>query len=862
MHETGHVLLCTLGVITGLAVLPAPSEAQGWVHPAGLLDVATLEDMRRKAESLDWARAVVDKLDAGVQPWLSQPLERLEELMPKEKTQVYWLMTCPECRGRLRFDPFNNEEATCRQCGKTFALDQPSPATAPTSHYAGTLYEGWACSYLQTLSRTAQQLALLHALGADRSYAERGAAFVKLFAKHIKPLPVLGGGTQHVIWTYNMEGDCSILLGLAGAYEMLRGVDGLFSAQEHREIQLGLFKHWADSVFRVEVDSSPNHNGMYAYLSAAALVGCVIEDTDYVDWAFGRRDYAPDKRPNHRSLGWLTENNYRPDGAFWGLCSAYHLYALGPNCRVLVLGHRLSKQMPDLFPPEIYDELDEQNPRSRIMRRAVNWFMSQTFPDLTMAPFGDMGGRVSLETYPLTAEIGYRYLGLDEVGQYRALREGSRGLTALTYGADTITQKPCILQSAYLSSGYAALKRKANDNRLYAGLNALQPGSGHAHGDRLNLLVYSHDRMLTGEKRTHYTDPDQRVYSGASYAHNTVTVDETSQPHGNFLKGDAIPHINTFVDLPAAQVAEAHGDNVYQQTEVYRRLICQFDEYVLDIFRVQGGNVHDWFYHGVGQEPVLSIPMERKTGFEPSLYVMRGDPAYQTGMAQDTFTATWRIPPEPDSVYPGRRREVFSRVTLAGSPGQTASVLSTFSDPGKHSLMVRHRGTDAPFVAVHEASFDKPTMTDLRPLSGTMAAAVQITHADGASRLAIYGSGLTDTGLRLRGRCGVIELDAQGKLRSLLMIRARELRYGDLRLRADREVSLSLTCDASGAQLVSCPPVGYETLEGEPVYATGQDTTVRLEIPDAFSPTGESVRRRALVPGQTDDGPVVVDVAW
>jgi hypothetical protein len=121
--------------------------------------------MKRKAESLDWAGRVVQSLDAGAQPWLVQPLERIEELMPKQKTQVYWLMTCPECRGRLRFDPFNDEDGPCRECRKTFNLGLPSPVTPATSSYAGTLYDGWACSYLQTMARTAQQLALLHALG-------------------------------------------------------------------------------------------------------------------------------------------------------------------------------------------------------------------------------------------------------------------------------------------------------------------------------------------------------------------------------------------------------------------------------------------------------------------------------------------------------------------------------------------------------------------------------------------------------------------------------------------------------------------------------------------------------------------------
>ena len=176
MHQTGHFrTLIVVGAAVVFAAFAGAAGGQEWVHPAGLLDVATIEEMKRKSESLDWAREVVDGLDAGVQPWLAQPIERLEELMPKRKMGVYWLMICPECRGGLPFEPFDDAEATCPRCQKTVTLDRPSTATAPTAHYAGTLYEGWGCSYLQGMAVAAEQLALLHALGADRSHAERAA---------------------------------------------------------------------------------------------------------------------------------------------------------------------------------------------------------------------------------------------------------------------------------------------------------------------------------------------------------------------------------------------------------------------------------------------------------------------------------------------------------------------------------------------------------------------------------------------------------------------------------------------------------------------------------------------------------------
>lgn len=837
------------------------SKGQGWIHPAGFLDVITIEEIKHKAASLEWAQKVVADIDTGVRPWLNHPLERLEALLPKSKMQVYWLMICPVCRERLPFDPFNDLDVTCQPCNKTFSLDQRSPATY--SAYAGTLYEGWGCSYLMAVADRAEDMALLHALGADRSYAERSADILKMFAKHIRSLPIRERGTRRVIWTYDMEGDCKLVLSLSAAYEMLRNVAGLFSPEEHSQIQHGLFKHWADAVFRIEEDSSPNHNGMFNYLSAVAMVGCAIEDLDYVDWAFGRRAYSPEKRPNHRSMGWLTDHNYRPDGGFWGLCSAYHLYTLGPNCRTLVLGHRLSRQMPDLFPPEIYDDIDPQNPRSRALRRAIRWFIAQAFPDLTMAPFGDMGGRVSLATYALTAEIGYRYLGIEEVGAYRTLREGNRGIIGLVYGVDAILEKPAPYYSARLSSGYVALKRKTNGNCLYAGLNALQPGEGHQHADQLNLLTYSQNRMLTGEKRTRYEDTDQRIYSGASYSHNTVTVDETSQVHGNRLSTDRISRIDTFVDLPAAQVAEACGDKVYEHIRIYRRLLCQFDEYLLDIFRVEGGTVHDWFYHGVGEKPVLSIPMEDKIGFEPALYVMRGGSDYRTGAADGTFSATWRLPAEPESEVVDRRRDVFSRVTVAGVPKQIAFVLNTYPDPGAHSLMVRRVGSAVPFAVVHEAFFDAPVAITAKMLMGDAAVAVEIAHADGGRRLAIYESGSGPEGWQMKGRFGVIEMDARGRLCSLVLIQGTELRYNGLHLHTDKEVSLSVTCDEAGARLVSSPPLAYETLDGLSIYAIGQEVEVNIAVSSSMSPTGrEIVQQHIKLPGQTAQGPVFVDIRW
>jgi hypothetical protein len=835
--------------------LAASCAADGWVHPAGLIDASTLDEVRQKLDTLEWARNVLSGLDRGGQPWLKQSPDRLAELMPDRRMQVYWLLMCPDCREQLPFDPLNDTDALCAHCNQRISLDQASPAAPPDSAYAGTLYEGWGCHYLLHLAHTAEHLALLHALGGPRSYAERAAHILRLYADRTRALPVAGGGSFRMIWTYAYEGDCSILLSLVTAYELIRDVPGLLGESDHQRIRTDLLKYWCDSVFRVEQDHSQRHNNTYRYLMLVALIGCAIEDADYIDWAFGQRAYSLERRPEHRSLAWLGEHNYLDDGAFWGLCSAYHLYALGPHCQAVMLGQKLSRQMPDLFPPELYDEMHPGHARGQTLRRAIEWFTAQSLPDLTMAPFGDMGGRVSLATYPLTAEIGYRYLGVEEVGSYRSLREGNRGLVGLLYGADAIEERPWEYRSANLRSGYVALRREHQGNRLYAGLNALRPGSGHSHADRLNLITYSRDRLLTGEKRTRYDDPDQRVYSGASYGHNTVTVDETSQLHGDKLTGDRVPRIETFVDLPGFSAAEAWGDKVYEQTSIYRRALVQFDEYLVDIFRVEGGAIHDWFFHGIGEAPEVSLPLEAREGFEPAMYVVRGGRAYRSGTTDETFSVTWRIPAEEGAEFPGRTRDVYSMVTLAGGSEQDVRVLETYPNPGPHSLMVRRRGGSSCFTAVHEAYHDEPVVADVRSVACDGGSAVEVRHADDGRRGMKYGSGQGENGLTLDGAFGFVELDAEGKVVALGLLRGRLLSWDGLRLEADGEACLSMVWRDAAWEIVSSPAVAYYTVEGEPVYAEGEDMRVQLTLGAERSPTGRAAQFAGTAPGQTQDGP-------
>ena len=84
----------------------------------------------------------------------------------------------------------------------------------------------------------------------------------------------------------------------------------------------------------------------------------------------------------------------------------------------------------------------------------------------------------------------------------RASEPGRRCSTARRRSSST----PLPFTSSYLSSGWVSLRNEWQGNRAWVGLNALIPGGGHQHADRLTLLSYSHGQLLALEKATPYNE--------------------------------------------------------------------------------------------------------------------------------------------------------------------------------------------------------------------------------------------------------------------------------------------------------------------------------------------------------------------
>lgn len=130
-----------------------------------------------------------------------------------------------------------------------------------------------------------------------------------------------------------------------------------------------------------------------------------------------------------------------------------------------------------------------------------------------------------------------------------------------------------------------------------------QPKYGHFHYDPLNLTLFSRGQELLPD--IGYTHTFYRKWTESTLAHNTVVVDSEDMKVTDQSKHGG--NIEVFSPQNGdVQVTRASQENAYSQTDEYMRepWLIQFHEatngegYVLDLFRVSGGDRHEYTLQG------------------------------------------------------------------------------------------------------------------------------------------------------------------------------------------------------------------------------------------------------------------------
>lgn len=210
-------------------------------------------------------------------------------------------------------------------------------------------------------------------------------------------------------------------------------------------------------------------------------------------------------------------------------------------------------------------------------------------------------------------------------------------------------------------------------------------GWGHAHNDTLDLNLWAHGCIMAGDggQRPGYGHPE--CYT--TFIHNVVEVDGDGHHRG---RGNwrGYSWIRTLAPAPSAQflLAESFPPDNHRDVKLFRRYVALVDvdegkpsaqpitphmmlpeaklptdvitpsSYIFDVFRVSGGKVHTYCFHG-GQNDLLETnaknikPLSEldPESFE-SLYLRKFDILPErrwVGEGVEHFIATWRLSRDP-----------------------------------------------------------------------------------------------------------------------------------------------------------------------------------------------------------------------
>lgn len=797
--------------------------AATWQHPAGLITNETLAEIKEKLASQAWARAVYETEKRDAARWVDIPYEDLQRVFPKTCGNVYHNFSCPNDRSRLTFDPFKDDAFTCPSCKQTFPADTNPGVYEPADRYYGTMHDGWECMFYQKACSVAITLAVIGLIEDSDLHIRRGVDVLMLYADTISQLPTETDPTPAMsrILTYHREGDNKVLNDLAVAYELLRAH---MSEEQRTRFQDAVLNRMLDDTL-FEPIYTIDWNNVYQWHRTMVQTALALEREDLIDWTFGYGPYDPEHEPEHRSIRRLANDHFKPDGAFWEMCSGYHLYPVFFFCELAVVSRNLSKMDPQRFPPARYDLTDPSNEQGAIIKAALEWFVSMAPPDRIMPTIGDsMAPSAGMTDYYATAEAGYRFYQVAAIGDYEALRTGGRSWAALLYGAPEIVQRPAPYTSSYLSSGWVALRNEWRGNRVWLGLNALIPGGGHQHADRLSLLFHACGKLLTIEKATPYNESVTRVLGTLSQAHNTVTVDRQSQPQGESLTAEQVPAVVLFFAGPLAQFAELQADRLYEQTSTYRRSVAVVEDVAIDLFRVQGGANHDWMVNTAGTAPVFSVPMT-EASFEPADWLYNGTSHVLHAATSDAWDARWNVD------------GVTARLTMLPAPETSIFALETFpvdnavitpEHPPCKTLCVR-RANDAPFLTVWDAWRDMP---NLRAVSaGSASGSLRLITASNTYYL-LFGPGESqfEDGVRLSSDAAFALIRADN---AAMFVHGAALEFaspaGTLRMASDIPVSVAAEFQDGIATIAKAGAVSHDTHHGQDVARSAPDAEISFE---------------------------------
>ena len=367
--------------------------------------------------------------------------------------------------------------------------------------------------------------------------------------------------------------------------------------------------------------------------------------------------------------------------------------------------------------------------------------------------------------------------------------------------------------------GFAILRTGEDDNRTSLFLDYGFSHRAHSHADRLNINLFAAGREFIPEMGyPEYMDhkaPATGGWTTHTVCHATVEVDEKRQLFSTF--GD----LHGFVEADGIRYVDASCEDAYAHcgVDLYRRTLALIDipggAYAVDLFRVRGGNRHDYHFHG----PPAGIEIDRSVFSGPTRGTLAGEdvefgfkPEGVTPYGIDNsgyqylFDVRETFLPLNDSTKPFDIRwsmddGVAFAVSFVPDGSETLFLAQGYPRPESKSLpampfLVRRKDTGAggdisnfaSVLSVEKPGTEKPLITDVRRIelsseSDPSAYGLVITHVYGKdlvlSTTSVDGAALSADGrYRLKGQFGTASW-RNGGLEKVTLIGASEMTVDD-----------------------------------------------------------------------------------
>ena len=365
---------------------------------------------------------------------------------------------------------------------------------------------------------------------------------------HSGPPYAYWGGT----WSRWWWGDLSSLAPLATVYAQLKQTNAfeLLSAEVGEDVERVL----VEEMFRPSVDFAltyvPSQGNMAnSFWRGLIEIGRALDDSDMI----------------HRAVelvrNFVTEGKFLSDGFWSEVTLSYHVQTI--NGLVSAIGLLNGWSDPEGYvSPRTGLHLEDLDMASEfpIIAKALEINRKVVYPDGKYLPIQDTWANGTARQPDLTA--GSFYLPAARIG--RLVRGGGRQQTQL-----------------YLN---------------------FQPKYGHVHRDGLNITLFANGTELLPDLGYSHSSK-YRWFTTSTMGHNTVVVDgrnmagTESANHGG--------NIEAFVIAEPFQLMRASYTEAYDSVDEYSRelwMVPLTDDgqqvYVLDIFRVAGGQRHEYTLQG------------------------------------------------------------------------------------------------------------------------------------------------------------------------------------------------------------------------------------------------------------------------